>query len=265
MRLDETHVGFYVADVVGHGMPAALLTMFIKKALQTKRILGSGYDIVPPHAAMAELNTDICEQNLSSCHFCTAVYAVLDVTSLVLTYSRAGHPEPILVHRAGNDNGKDIYHRGHGELGAELSNSEDTTTGKSATGNGPEADRMFTGHTRAAVVEPGAVLTERLGAAGPLLGIFPEERFTAASVQLRPGDRLLLYTDGLEEAIRPPQAPRGLSVEVLLNDYLLCPRDEMLLRLNDRMDAHRGGRPLSDDVTALVLDIESHQPTASSH
>ena len=40
MRIDEQHIGFYIADVVGHGMPAALLTMFIKQALQTKRIKG---------------------------------------------------------------------------------------------------------------------------------------------------------------------------------------------------------------------------------
>src|ERR1700722_18468526 len=32
-RLDEGHVGFWVADAVGHGMPAALLTMFMKNAL----------------------------------------------------------------------------------------------------------------------------------------------------------------------------------------------------------------------------------------
>ncbi|MCJ7730115.1 MAG: SpoIIE family protein phosphatase, partial [Sedimentisphaerales bacterium] len=32
-RLDEQHIGFYIADVVGHGMPAALLTIFIKQAL----------------------------------------------------------------------------------------------------------------------------------------------------------------------------------------------------------------------------------------
>ena len=52
VRLDETHVGFYVADAVGHGMPAALLTMFIKKALLTKRILGHTYEILPPHVSL---------------------------------------------------------------------------------------------------------------------------------------------------------------------------------------------------------------------
>src|SRR5688572_2673105 len=37
-RLDEQHVGVYLADAIGHGMPAALLAMFMHNALQTKRI-----------------------------------------------------------------------------------------------------------------------------------------------------------------------------------------------------------------------------------
>ncbi len=101
VRLDETHVGFYVADAVGHGMPAALLTMFIKKALQMKRIVGHTYELVTPHVSLGELNTDICDQNLSSCQFCTAVYCVLDTATMMLTYSRAGHPEPVLIHADG--------------------------------------------------------------------------------------------------------------------------------------------------------------------
>ena len=96
-RLDEKHLGFYVADAVGHGMPAALLTMFIKKALQMKRILGNSYQIVPPAVSLAELNADICQQNLSSCQFCTAVYLTLDVSTMMLEFCRAGHPEPVLI------------------------------------------------------------------------------------------------------------------------------------------------------------------------
>jgi hypothetical protein len=100
-RLDETHVGFYVADAVGHGMPAALLTMFVKKALQTKRIVGNSYEIVPPHVSLEGLNRDICEQNLSSCQFCTAVYCVVDTAGLTVTYARAGHPDPLVVRPSG--------------------------------------------------------------------------------------------------------------------------------------------------------------------
>ena len=101
-RLDETHIGFYVADVVGHGMPAALLTMFIKKSLQTKRISGDRYEIVPPGEALAGLNSDICEQNLSSCQFCTAVYGIIDTETLLLRYARGGHPAPMLLDADGN-------------------------------------------------------------------------------------------------------------------------------------------------------------------
>ena len=100
-RLDETHLGFYVADAVGHGLPAALLTMFIKKALQTKRIMGSAYEIVPPEVSLSELNKDICSQAIASCPFCTAVYCVLDTQDLCLTYSRAGHPDPLLIRAGG--------------------------------------------------------------------------------------------------------------------------------------------------------------------
>jgi serine phosphatase RsbU (regulator of sigma subunit) len=103
-RLDETRVGFYIADVVGHGMPAALLTMFIKKSLQTKRIVGNSYAIVPPNEALAQLNTDICLQDLTSCQFCTAVYGIVDTAELTLQYARGGHPVPVLLSGDGTTN-----------------------------------------------------------------------------------------------------------------------------------------------------------------
>src|SRR4051794_31980740 len=52
MRLDEHHVGFFICDAVGHGMPAALLTMFIKRALTTKEIQPSGYRLLDPADAL---------------------------------------------------------------------------------------------------------------------------------------------------------------------------------------------------------------------
>ncbi len=107
-RLDETHVGFYVADAVGHGLPAALLTMFIKKALQTKRISGHSYEIIPPHEALGQLNIDLYRQKLSMCEFCTVAYGVINTETLMLTLSRAGHPAPILMHPGGQMEQLDI-------------------------------------------------------------------------------------------------------------------------------------------------------------
>ncbi len=99
-RLDETHIGFYVADVVGHGLPAALLTMFVKKSLQTKHISANRYEIIPPHEALERLNDDIYRQNLSSCPFCTAVYGIIDTETLLLRYACGGHPSPLLFDTA---------------------------------------------------------------------------------------------------------------------------------------------------------------------
>lgn len=200
-RLDETHVGFYVVDAVGHGMPAALLTMFIKKALQTKRIVGHSYEIVPPDEAIAELNQDICQQNLSRCQFCTAIYAVLDVENLTLDHTRAGHPEALLM-------------RADGRL-------------------------------------------ELLQADGALLGIFPESPFERVRTQLQPGDRIVLYTDGLEDAIMGTGDDRedGEFADRLAT-LAGVPREEMLLQVNAWIDENFHQAEEEDDITMLVVDIE---------
>src|SRR5258706_15252928 len=43
IRLDEKRAGFFIVDAVGHGVPAALLTMFLKRSLICKEIGPSGY------------------------------------------------------------------------------------------------------------------------------------------------------------------------------------------------------------------------------
>jgi len=199
-RLDEKHVGFYVADAVGHGMPAALLTMFIKHALQTKRIVGNTYQIVPPEISLAELNQDICQQNLSSCQFCTAVYGVLDIEKLTLTYSRAGHPPPILMHADGR--------------------------------------------------------IESLIAPGSLLGIFPDEQYESRVVSLRPGDRLVIYTDGAEEALRHAANKPGEDLVNIIAPLAGTPREEMLLQLTAWIDAGKNNPNGEDDITIMVVDVE---------
>lgn len=96
-RLDERHVGFYVADAVGHGIPAALLTVFVKKSLQTKRIDGKDYELIPPHEALRLLNVDLLSAELQETPFITMVYGIYDEAARAVTYARAGHPKPVLL------------------------------------------------------------------------------------------------------------------------------------------------------------------------
>lgn len=101
MRLDETHVGFYMADAVGHGMPAALLTMFIKNALVTKQIGPEGYRLLPPAMTMARLNEALISANLSHATFATALYGYIDTATNEAHFSRGGHPNPIVLRADG--------------------------------------------------------------------------------------------------------------------------------------------------------------------
>jgi sigma-B regulation protein RsbU (phosphoserine phosphatase) len=101
MRLDENHVGFYMADAVGHGMPAALLTMFIKNALLTKQITTDGYRLVNPSETMARLNDVLVSQQLSHATFATAIYGLINTQTYELTFARGGHPSPLLMRASG--------------------------------------------------------------------------------------------------------------------------------------------------------------------
>src|SRR5215213_3148470 len=199
LRLDERRVGFYMADAVGHGVPAALLTMFIKQALITKEITPGGYRLLPPAESLARLNQTLVDQNLAHATFATALYGVIDAETLQVTVARAGHPAPMVL-------------RGDGKT-----------------------------------IEP-------LQPDGGLLGVFPNEVYDTATTRLAPGDRLLVYTDGIEvafggEAIDAERwqfelrARAGLSAEHLLLD--LC----------QHLDGQSGSLTPRDDVTAVLVDV----------
>jgi sigma-B regulation protein RsbU (phosphoserine phosphatase) len=96
-RIDEHHTGVYLADAVGHGMAAGLLTMFIKRVIIPKRIHEVGYEVVPPSVVLAALNDTLAEQELPNCQFVTACYGVIDHRASAFTFARGGHPHPLHV------------------------------------------------------------------------------------------------------------------------------------------------------------------------
>jgi sigma-B regulation protein RsbU (phosphoserine phosphatase) len=102
--LDAKHIGFYQLDVSGHGIPSAMLSFSISKALQATPMRGSlvkrfipeapGYQIVPPNEVVQELNRSF--QNDNDMYF-TMVYGVFNTESGHLRLTQAGHPNPILA------------------------------------------------------------------------------------------------------------------------------------------------------------------------
>ena len=97
VRIDDEHISFYVADVVGHGMPAALLTIFLKQALVMRETVENNYRIYSPAEVMKNLNVRMAAQKLSGYQFATCCYCLLNTKTFQLTFARAGHPYPILI------------------------------------------------------------------------------------------------------------------------------------------------------------------------
>src|SRR4051794_12632622 len=88
--LDEKRVGILVADVSGHGMPAALIASMLKIALAAQTNWASD-----PAKVLTGLNQSLCGKFHG--HYLTAAYIYLDLEKRTMSYSGAGHP-PILMY-----------------------------------------------------------------------------------------------------------------------------------------------------------------------
>jgi len=101
-------------------------------------------------------------------------------------------------------------------------------------------------------------LIERLDVGGLPLGIQPEASYEAASVALAPGDWLIIFTDGLVEAVNARDEefdePRLLSA--LEAGKSTAPK-ELLDRLMRDLDLFVGSTPQHDDVTCLLIKAEN--------
>ena len=90
--------GILIADVSGHGTPAAVLMAI------THSIAHLVYDPpAPPGQMLAAINERLCRlYTLDGGQFVTAAYAVYDPATRRITYSSAGHPSPRIRRRDGS-------------------------------------------------------------------------------------------------------------------------------------------------------------------
>ncbi len=194
-RLDESHVGLYVADAMGHGVPASLLTIFVKKGVRAKEVFRQHYRLVPPGEVLGKLNRDLVEQEMADHPFITMVYVLYDHRERTLSFARAGHPYPLYVPHQG---------------------------------------------------EPRLWQVE-----GSLLGVF-ETTFPVQTQQVRPGDKVILYSDGVDGATFEGRAPGGESL-------LACAARHRELPIADFVAALArdlfGKGSQADDLTLLGLEV----------
>ncbi len=91
MMVDGGRIAFLLADAVGHGVPAALLTMVISRALRAPR---ARFD---PAEAIGTLNSDMVRMQRGRSRFATAVCGVIDPATREVTLCVAGHPAPLRI------------------------------------------------------------------------------------------------------------------------------------------------------------------------
>lgn len=206
-QLDESHVAFYLLDVSGHGVRAALLSVAISRILspltdqaslvQRWSSDASRLEPTPPNLVAEELNRRF-QLDLETYQFFTFFYGVLNTRTHELQYVCAGQTGPI--------------------------------------------------HAQA----EGAPVN--LNNPGIAIGVVPDPHYQQRRLQLEPGDRLYLYSDGLDEArnadkqqfgregvIRSVSATRDVGLDQSLKELV-------------RAAEGWAGRPFDDDVSAIALE-----------
>ena len=141
LAFDGHRAALCIADVVGKGMPAALLMSNLQAAVKACATAST-----PPRDLCARVNRILCD-NIAPGRFVTLFYALLDARSRRLVYAGAGHNAPLLVRPDGR--------------------------------------------------------VQRLVSRGRVLGVGPDWSCPQDAVDLGPGDRLVLFTDGVTEARSP--------------------------------------------------------------
>jgi sigma-B regulation protein RsbU (phosphoserine phosphatase) len=115
LPLDEQHIGFYVVDVTGEGIPAVLIATTLSRALgqmsDDSSVLVDLQDgnrqIVEPAEVAKRLNRQYSGGGETSQDF-TMAYGVLNLETKQLVYTSAGHPPILLVPADGSPRMLDI-------------------------------------------------------------------------------------------------------------------------------------------------------------
>ncbi len=96
IQIDENRIGILVADVSGHGMPAALISSMLKIALAAQSSCACD-----PARVLNGLNQALYGKFQG--HYVTAAYVLIDAAKRALCYAGAGHPPLILWDNAAGE------------------------------------------------------------------------------------------------------------------------------------------------------------------
>ncbi|VTS06657.1 PP2C family protein-serine/threonine phosphatase [Tuwongella immobilis] len=101
-----------------------------------------------------------------------------------------------------------------------------------------------------------ATTVEPLTSRGFMLGILPDEVYTERSIDLAPGDRLCMFTDGVVESMNDRGEMLGnRRFEAMVNQRHRDPVNGLASRLLGDVNRFRSGNPASDDITLMMVGL----------
>jgi serine phosphatase RsbU (regulator of sigma subunit) len=195
LDLGHGRLGLLIADVVGKGIPAALLMASIHASIRSRAFQFQDRC----GELLSHLNTLLYESTDPGV-FATVFYAVYDESSRVLTYANAGHEPPIL--------------------------------------------------------RPASRECLRLNSQTPPAGICSSMPALQASVRLEPGDWLLIFTDGITEALNTDDEQFGTDrLLAAMDGNFECGAEEARSRILAAVRDHSRGLAQWDDMTLIVAHV----------
>ncbi len=197
IEIDEHHWGFVMADVAGHGMSAAVVMALTQMAVKE-----FAKDCTQPNDALLIINEKL-NHHLSSNHFVTMFYAVLNLETMEMTYASAGH-NPMM-------------------------------------------------HYCAPQQEVNLLQTD----SGFPLRTFENQSYHQQQIHLNPGDKLLLFTDGVTDVINEEKDFFGeVRLKQTFFESANVSTEIIVQTIYQNTEIFRDGHQRADDFTLMVAAIK---------
>ncbi len=99
----------------------------------------------------------------------------------------------------------------------------------------------------------------RLEAGGAPVGLFEKSQYACEQIRIDADDLLVLYTDGMSEAMNADDEEWGEDrIVELLQNKINCDPGQILSEVFSGADAFAAGAPQHDDMTAMVFAFRSY-------
>jgi phosphoserine phosphatase RsbU/P len=232
--IDDRRTGIAIADVAGKGIAAALLMSTVQASLRCQ-LTSADRSLADVVSAMNSL----LRRSTSDRGYATFFLAQFDKATRGLTYVNAGHNPPMLV-------------RGRLASLREAGTLLDVPVTPRVLSN--RAIGTNAGLAVSVMEEP---VVSRLTVGGPIIGTFLNGPYEQETIHLQSGDTLVIYTDGVTEALNPVGVEFGEEkLQSILVQSLRLPARELAARVIAKVLEWQGQAPQHDDITLIVVKVQ---------